>query len=255
MRPPCLWLLLVAPVAWAAAPFSCASVDVQGRGRAVDVSSAFQRGPLTASTTRSTPPSLSMINVTMDLCKPLPRVPGAGAEDQCPDGTNVCMIASSRRAGLDDRIEQVVPSAGTDAGLILDAAQPYELRFRGRTWSDTKQSTQLHMLCDKRSELSVASYDAMRGVLTLTWRTPLACSAPRKAQRRGSSLGWWIVCIAVLYVAVGMWYNYQHYGARGWDMLPHRDAWRDVPYYVRDLSRHMTRAAGGSAPRSGYEAV
>ena len=148
-----------------------------------------------------------------------------------------------------------MPSAGTEAGLILDAAQPYELRLRGRTWSDTAQSTQLHMLCDKRSELSVASYDAMRGVLTLTWRTPLACSAPRKAQRRGSSLGWWIVCIAVLYVAVGMWYNYQHYGARGWDMLPHRDAWRDVPYYVRDLSRHMTRAAGGSAPRSGYEAV
>ena len=163
MRPPCLWLLLV-PVAWAAAPFSCQSVDVQGHGRAVDVSSAFQRGPLTASTSRSTPPSLSVINVTMDLCRPLPRVPGAGAEDQCPDGTNVCMIASSRRAGLDDRIEQVVPSAGTDAGLILDAAQPYELRFRGRTWSDTTQSTQLHMLCDKRSELSVASYDAMRGV-------------------------------------------------------------------------------------------
>lgn len=228
---------------------------MQGGARRVDVSSAFEHGPLTASTSRQTPPSLSMINVTMDLCRPLARVPGSRAEDQCPDGTNVCMVSSNRRAGLDDRIEQVVPSAGTDAGLIVDAAVPYELTFRGRIWSDVAQSTKLHMVCNTRSELSITSYDTLRGILSLTWHTPLACYTQHKAQRRRFSLGWWVVCIVALYLAVGMWYNYQHYGARGWDMLPHRDQWRDVPYYIRDLSRHMTRTAGGSAPRSGYEAV
>lgn len=254
MRPPCLWLLL-APVARAAMPFSCKSVDVQDGAPRVDVSSAFEHGPLTASTSRQTPPSLSMINVTMDLCKPLPRVAGASAEDQCPDWTNVCMISSNRRAGLDDRIEQVVPSAGSDGGLFLDSALPHQLTFRGRSWSDTAQSTKLQLVCGQHSELSVTSYDTLRGVLTLTWHTPFACPTRHKAQRRSFSLGWWVVGIVVLYLAVGMWYNYQHYGARGWDMLPHRDLWRDVPYYIRDLSRHMTRTAGGSAPRSGYEAV
>jgi hypothetical protein len=37
------------------------------------------------------------------------------------------------------------------------------------------------------------------------------------------------------YFAIGAWNNYNQFGATGWDALPHRDVWRDLPHVVVDI--------------------
>jgi len=53
------------------------------------------------------------------------------------------------------------------------------------------------------------------------------------------------------YVIFGSWLNYNRYGARGFDLVPHADSIRDIPYVVKDFMRRM--GSGGS--RGGYAAV
>lgn len=124
-----------------------------------------------------------------------------------------------------------------------------------------QQATELRVRCSAAPHLAIESYLPETGTLILTWDTPLGCvNAPKqtRAPPRTHTLSlWWVfVFVALLYVGGGMWYNHQQYGATGWDLLPHRDAWREVPYYARDAVRHVTRAWSGSgAARSGYEAV
>ena len=39
------------------------------------------------------------------------------------------------------------------------------------------------------------------------------------------------------YFVLGAYHNYTTYGATGWDAIPHRDMWRDLPWVVSDLFR------------------
>jgi hypothetical protein len=53
----------------------------------------------------------------------------------------------------------------------------------------------------------------------------------------------------------GSWLNYNRYGARGWDLLPHGDTIRDVPYIAKDFGRKIFQTVQGSGSRGGYAAV
>lgn len=69
-----------------------------------------------------------------------------------------------------------------------------------------------------------------------------------------------IIIGMLIYLAVGVWYNYTQYGATGWDLLPHRDFWRDVPYRLRTgWQQGMRTATAGRRTdgfsRAGYEPV
>jgi hypothetical protein len=57
------------------------------------------------------------------------------------------------------------------------------------------------------------------------------------------------------YLIFGSWLNYNRYGARGWDLLPHGDAIRDIPYMVKDLGRKVVGAVQNPGSRGGYSAV
>lgn len=57
------------------------------------------------------------------------------------------------------------------------------------------------------------------------------------------------------YLIFGSWLNYNRYGARGWDLLPHGDTIRDVPYLFRDWSRKVVETVQGGRSRGGYSAV
>lgn len=60
----------------------------------------------------------------------------------------------------------------------------------------------------------------------------------------------------IAYMCVGMWNNYSQYGAAGWDLLPHRDFWREFPYLVKDAAQHVFRSVSRSTSSSaGYEPV
>nr|OQO26759.1 hypothetical protein B0A51_05643 [Rachicladosporium sp. CCFEE 5018] len=124
---------------------------------------------------------------------------------------------------------------------------------------------------DKGKSLQFVSYksegDDQTGVLRLSWKTRYACEgeadkAPVKAPGSKSS-GWgvftWFLIIFFLliasYIIFGSWLNYNRYGARGWDLIPHGDTIRDLPYLVKDFaSSTMGRLKVGES-RGGYSAV
>ncbi|KAF2124664.1 autophagy protein-like protein Atg27 [Dothidotthia symphoricarpi CBS 119687] len=96
--------------------------------------------------------------------------------------------------------------------------------------------------------------------LRLEWRTQYACEdAP--AEDAGSHwgfFGWFfiIVFLAIAsYLIFGSWLNYNRYGARGWDLLPHGDTIRDIPYIAKDFARKVMGTVQGSGGRGGYAAV
>ncbi|PYH45819.1 autophagy-related protein 27 [Aspergillus saccharolyticus JOP 1030-1] len=100
-------------------------------------------------------------------------------------------------------------------------------------------------------------------VLRLDWTTRYACDKYLEGNRGDSSSHWgfftWLIillflCIAA-YLIFGSWLNYNRYGARGWDLLPHGDTLRDVPYLFQDWVRRVVNTLQGSGSRGGYSAV
>ena len=57
------------------------------------------------------------------------------------------------------------------------------------------------------------------------------------------------------YLIFGSWLNYNRYGARGWDLVPHGDTIRDIPYILKDMGRNVVNTVSGPGPRGGYSAV
>ena len=65
-----------------------------------------------------------------------------------------------------------------------------------------------------------------------------------------------------------MFYNHQQYSAKGWDLVPHRDFWREFPILISDLFRHIFSgirgvggggggggSGGGGSSRGGYSSL
>ncbi|KAF3766050.1 hypothetical protein M406DRAFT_231604, partial [Cryphonectria parasitica EP155] len=100
-------------------------------------------------------------------------------------------------------------------------------------------------------------------VLRLTWHTKLACEDHEEEGGSGKSGHWgfftWLVILVFLgtasYLIFGSWLNYNRYGARGWDLLPHGDTLRDIPYLLKDWTRRVLNTVQGTGSRGGYSAV
>ncbi|KAF2143492.1 uncharacterized protein K452DRAFT_325997 [Aplosporella prunicola CBS 121167] len=102
-------------------------------------------------------------------------------------------------------------------------------------------------------------------VLRLEWRTKYACEkrdgadSPSKTRSEHWGFFTWFIIIVFLaiatYLIFGSWLNYNRYGARGWDLLPHGDTIRDIPYILKDFGRRVVGALQGGGDRGGYSAV
>ncbi|KAI0485702.1 autophagy-related protein 27 [Xylaria cf. heliscus] len=110
-------------------------------------------------------------------------------------------------------------------------------------------------------------------ILYLTWSSKYACQSKKDDGSGGSgdedgdvkkpSSSWgaftWIVILVFLgtaaYLIFGSWLNFTRYGARGWDLLPHGDTLRDIPYLLKDWTRRVLNTVQGSGSRGGYSAV
>ncbi|KAF2683558.1 autophagy protein-like protein Atg27 [Lentithecium fluviatile CBS 122367] len=95
--------------------------------------------------------------------------------------------------------------------------------------------------------------------LRLEWRSKYACEdAPQDASSHWGFFTWFII-IAFLataaYLIFGSWLNYNRYGARGWDLLPHGDTIRDIPYIFKDFGRKVINTVQSPGSRGGYSAV
>ncbi|KAK4122557.1 hypothetical protein N657DRAFT_575272 [Parathielavia appendiculata] len=99
--------------------------------------------------------------------------------------------------------------------------------------------------------------------LYLTWYTKQVCDAavdePVPETSHSSGFFFWLFVIGFLavasYLIFGSWINYTRYGARGWDLLPHGDMIRDIPYLMRDLIRRILNTLQSTGSRGGYSAV
>ncbi|KAK4042752.1 autophagy-related protein 27 [Parachaetomium inaequale] len=98
--------------------------------------------------------------------------------------------------------------------------------------------------------------------LYLTWYTKHACDAAVDepvAESKHWGVFTWVVILVFLatasYLIFGSWLNYNRYGARGLDLLPHGDTLRDVPYLLRDLVRRALNTLQSTGSRGGYSAV
>ncbi|KJX98084.1 autophagy-related protein 27 [Zymoseptoria brevis] len=120
---------------------------------------------------------------------------------------------------------------------------------------------------DAGKSLSFVSYKEEEdvGVLRLTWKTKYACEGAADKKPGGKkTAGWgfftWFLIIVFLlvaaYIIFGSWLNYNRYGARGWDLIPHGDSIRDLPYIVKDVGGNIVdRLKGSGSSRGGYSAV
>ncbi|KAI5367511.1 Putative mannose-6-phosphate receptor binding domain superfamily, MRH domain-containing protein [Septoria linicola] len=119
---------------------------------------------------------------------------------------------------------------------------------------------------DKGKALQLVSYKEEKdmGVLRLEWKTKYACEGAEKPPAQGAKKGsWgfftWFLIIAFLliatYIIFGSWLNYNRYGARGWDLIPHGDTIRDIPYIVKDWTSGVAGKMGSNGDRGGYSAV
>lgn len=132
-----------------------------------------------------------------------------------------------------------------------------------------EKSSVEHQLKNKDAALVWESYQKEKDidVLRLTWHTKYACEKrdPNDGEDEGgnSSSHWgfftWFVIIVFLgiaaYLIFGSWLNYNRYGARGWDLLPHGDTIRDIPYLLKDWVRRVLNSVQGAGSRGGYSAV
>ncbi|KAI9713341.1 MAG: hypothetical protein M1828_001434 [Chrysothrix sp. TS-e1954] len=125
---------------------------------------------------------------------------------------------------------------------------------------------------DPNKALQFVSYKATPGkgqesskvfdVLQLRWHTKYGCegeagkdSGDGKAGSHWGFFTWFIIIVFLLiatYLIFGSWLNYNKHGARGWDLLPHGDTIRDVPYMMKDWARRVISTVQGGGNSSGY---
>jgi len=192
---------------------------------------------------------------------------------------------SSTGQSLDPRVTRLKAQDSGSDGL--------EIELNGGNYNKVKQRAVIQLQCDKdrtgndeekrkrdddkdedededeppASSLSFVSYGQADGkakveVLRLNWKTKYACedyADSDEAKKAGWGFFTWFILIGFLgiaaYLIFGSWLNYNRYGARGWDLLPHGDTIRDIPYLVKDISRKVADTVSGGGTRGGYSAV
>lgn len=274
------WFVVLLALLVRADPCIYTGKTARGQDDKVDLAPVFANGPLSIDSVVPTPPSRTRTQVQIDLCNPLPMDKAKSAEDQCPDGTLVCLSVTNEKHG-ENRIEQVVPAATkAETSKLAETlerkparanAPRFVIHLAAPSWGEIAQKTQVQFFCSPEHKEPIArpsdhlSWDS-KAPLALDILSSEVCRGRRPSTSPGffRSIGllisffFWVALAAlVLYLLGGIWVNYNHYGARGWDLLPNRDFWRETPYLARDAFRHVFRSAssGSGGARSGYDPI
>ncbi|KAH8090717.1 autophagy-related protein 27 [Filobasidium floriforme] len=253
----------------------------------------FDLGPLdgehSASKTTQTPPTTNEAKVRLRLCgdEGLKRDTEMADEDQCPDGTKVCLTLLNHKSSSSEgaRVTAVIPIWSTGTGeddikvSTRENDQGLDVSVNGAEYAGGQQRLKLHLVCSSDSDDNKLAFDSYSdGTLTMTWSTPDACpkaadgsedvpTPEEKAASSGSGVGkffkfvfWMLFSGLFFYFVIGMYYNYTTYGSRGLDLLPHKDFWIDLPTMMSDLFSHIASnvrggSSSGTSRRSGYTSL
>ncbi|KZS98695.1 hypothetical protein SISNIDRAFT_448992 [Sistotremastrum niveocremeum HHB9708] len=279
--PTLVYFLLCLPGVYSQA-FDC-KVSISGQN--YDLAELY--GEHTISRSRVTPPTTIVDTIRFDLCEDLVQLDGVAERDQCPAGTRACLTKTNQKANEPDRIVSVVPIAQTDIlatewSALTGDSKGISLILHGPSWPKEPspgqhshdQSLSVRVICPPNGgeSQSPSLVSHQNGQWNIDWLHRVACPRDESnpgggdengtpAKSTGSGVGWFflVLLLAFLtYFALGAYYNYNHYGATGWDLVPHRDFWRDVPFLIRDVVSHLCttlRPRGSGSGRGGYVAV
>jgi len=219
--------------------------------------------------TRETPPTTMVDSLRFNLCADLEHQVSLLDQDQCAAGTRACMTEINKKDNEEDRITAVIPIVRTDTSEPQYNTTPkfISLLFSGPDYPlpptsfSKPQSLNLTVLCDPEvSDPTFVAYDGSQ--LFVEWASPAGCpfeedggdkDDDKKDDKKeedkspdhesiGSGLGWFFLAILLCltaYFGLGAYYNYSTYGARGADLIPHRDFWKEVPYMLSDVVSHL----------------
>ncbi|KAK2463259.1 hypothetical protein APHAL10511_004914 [Amanita phalloides] len=239
--------------------------------------------------TRQTPPSEMIDSLRFNLCGDLEALESLPEHDQCPKGTRTCLTTINRKEGKEDRVVSVVPIVQTStlkaSYSVSQSPKALSIVFSGSSYPHpnnstmAQQSMDITLTCDPSATNSpkFTSYDGVQ--LIVNWTTPAGCFSSSTGDDKhtekpvekpvegggdnaggiGRGIGrfFLLLILALLfYFALGTYYNYSMYGATGYDLIPHRDFWQEVPYMLRDVVSHLCSDVGARrSSRSGYIAV
>ncbi|KAF5355116.1 hypothetical protein D9756_005315 [Leucocoprinus leucothites] len=246
-------------------------------------------GLQTLERTRDSPPTTNIDTLRFNLCHDLEPVEGVDDQDQCGKGVRACLTTKNKKSGQSDRIVSVVTLAESTSTYSATAS-PTDPKFLNIVFDGPKyphpadstpisQKFNVTVLCDpdSTSDPKFVSYDG--STLDLEWSAPAGCpksadtkppkddndnkggngDGSKEEENVGSGLGWFFLVILLAFVAyfvLGAYYNYSTYGARGMDLIPHRDFWQEVPYMLKDVISHLCSSVHPRrSSRGGYVAV
>ncbi|KAG0229298.1 autophagy-related protein 27 [Mortierella sp. GBAus27b] len=222
-------------------------------------------------------PNKLRIDYQVNPCQAI-AIPDGEAQKHCKAGAWVCQDTELVKEGSEDQVLFLRTIAGSSpatdntpardvAPSVVRAEQmmnvkelPWNLTLKGGSIGGFDQSAVITFICDmaitdEKVGPALTSYD--KGVAKFTWKTSHAC--PKQVENpvsEGGMSGFGVflrvvAIIAAFYLIAGMAYNHYMYGAKGMDMIPNIDFWRDFPYLVTSVVRHVWDAATGRSSSRG----
>ncbi|PKI83474.1 hypothetical protein MVES_002522 [Malassezia vespertilionis] len=221
---------------------SCTFPGMKGKGLARNpkLDSVFRDGYIQTSSDLETPPSTTRRTVFVNLCGAITPKDGSDVAKECPSNAAVCIVTSTIRNN-EPRVDYVIPAGVRNSyGKLVWTLQKHTLQLAGASWAQRQTFSQIKFECAKENVLKVRHYldplDTSSNTLSLALGAPELC---RSSGSSGSLLHglwacikilFWLAILALLvYFVMGVWTNVSYYGATGWDLLPHRDFWRQLP--------------------------
>ncbi|KAG0249745.1 hypothetical protein DFQ27_009813 [Actinomortierella ambigua] len=201
--------------------------------------------------------------------------------ENCEPGTWVCQsvklldgdsekilylrpLAGEAPASGDTPARTVSPTAALAAKPENAKEDPWTLTLKGGLASNKTQSTVIKFVCSDKTEdtLKFESFtEGDAGVTSFTWESSHACAkqqVPNPPTEGMSGFGVFFTILFVfgaIYLVVGAVYNHQVYGAKGLDLLPNLEFWRDFPGLVKDVFFHVWDSVTGRSSNRGYMSV
>ncbi|KAF8868625.1 autophagy-related protein 27 [Gymnopilus junonius] len=205
-------------------------------------------------------------SLRFDLCAELTRQEGIPEHDQCPSGTRACLSKINQKPDENDRVVAVIPLAqNNNLNPSYSASLSPKhliLQLHGAEYpsssnsSLTRQSLNLTLICDPQatSDPEFVAYDG--STLDLKWSGPAGCpfqeesggdkdedggddGVDRDKEKESVGSGIYLFLAFAAYLGLGAYYNYSTYGATGYDLIPHRDFWKEMPYMLSDVISHL----------------
>ncbi|KAI1337332.1 autophagy-related protein 27 [Xylariaceae sp. FL0016] len=188
-------------------------------------------------------------------------------------------VCDDKRDGTEGEYDPEDKYERSDDPLMARAAAANPLAFRAAEDGDNDDgddetpAKEVQLGIEQDPSLKFNSYGPLLDnsnvdSLHLTWYSKHVCNSeaddgsdPDSDKKPSSHWGFftWLVILIFLgtaaYLIFGSWLNYNRYGARGWDLLPHGDTIRDIPYLIKDWTRRVLNTVQGSGSRGGYSAV